>query len=43
MIVMVQVIQHQSREMTATSAQITQQVGILPKVLNMKLFSKGKD
>jgi hypothetical protein len=28
-------------EMIATSAQFTQQAGILPKALNMKSFSKG--
>jgi hypothetical protein len=41
MMAMVQVIQHLSREMTATYAQVTQQVGILPKALNIKSFSKG--
>jgi hypothetical protein len=41
MMAMVQVIQHLFREMIATSTQVTQQVGILLKALNMKSFSKG--
>jgi hypothetical protein len=42
MMAMVQVIQHLFREMIATYAQVTKQVGILPKALNMISLSKGK-
>ncbi len=42
MMAMVQVIQHLFREMTSAFAQVTQQVGIQPKALNMKSFSKGR-
>ncbi len=41
MMPLVQIIQHFFKDMTTTYAQVTQQVGILPKALNTKSFSKG--